>query len=90
MSWPGIAYAATTSRRAIRPERIVFEFVQGKLRDVVNTKAMTEVMQSRAELNREVMLTLQEKETQYGVGFITCRFRAPRRRKKWRRLPRIA
>jgi regulator of protease activity HflC (stomatin/prohibitin superfamily) len=53
------------------PERIVFEFVQGKLRDVVNTKAMTAVMHSRAEMNREVMAALQEKEEQYGVRFIT-------------------
>lgn len=58
------------------PERIVFEFVQGKLRDVVNTKAMTEVMHSRAELNREVMLTLQEKELQYGVEFITVQIQS--------------
>ncbi len=53
------------------PERIVFEFVQGKLRDVVNTREMTEVMHSRADLNREVMAALQEKELQYGVKFIT-------------------
>ena len=44
------------------PERIVFEFVQGKLRDVVNTKPMTEVMHSRAALNSKVMSALQEKE----------------------------
>jgi len=53
------------------PERIVFEFVQGKLRDVVNTKPMTEVMHSRAAMNQEVMAALQEKEEQYGVLFIT-------------------
>jgi regulator of protease activity HflC (stomatin/prohibitin superfamily) len=53
------------------PERIVFEFVQGKLRDVVNTKTMTAVMHSRAEMNREVMAALQEKEEQYGVRFVT-------------------
>jgi regulator of protease activity HflC (stomatin/prohibitin superfamily) len=53
------------------PERIIFEFVQGKLRDVVNTKDMTEVMHSRAEMNREVMAALVEKETQYGVEFVT-------------------
>ena len=53
------------------PERIVFEFVQGKLRDVVNTRAMTEVMHSRADLNCEVMAALQEKEVQYGVKFVT-------------------
>ncbi len=53
------------------PERIVFEFVQGKLRDVVNTKTMAEVMDNRAALNLEVMATLREIETRYGVEFIT-------------------
>lgn len=53
------------------PDRIVFEFVQGKLRDVVNTKAMTEVMHSRSTMNDEVMAVLREKEEQYGVQFIT-------------------
>mgnify|MGYP000902543648 FL=1 len=53
------------------PERIVFEFVQGKLRDVVNTKPMAEVMHSRAEINAKVMASLQEKAAQYGVEFIT-------------------
>ncbi|MCD6287153.1 MAG: hypothetical protein J7M39_14690, partial [Anaerolineae bacterium] len=52
-------------------ERIIFEFVQGKLRDVVNTKEMTEVMHSRSALNREVMNALAEKESQYGVKFVT-------------------
>jgi regulator of protease activity HflC (stomatin/prohibitin superfamily) len=58
------------------PERIIFEFVQGKLRDVVNTKDMTEVMHSRAEMNREVMIALQEKETQYGVEFVTVQIQS--------------
>ncbi len=53
------------------PERIVFEFVQGRLRDVVNTKAMTEVMNNRTVMNTEVMAILREKETQYGVEFVT-------------------
>ncbi len=53
------------------PERIVFEFVQGKLRDVVNTKAMTEVMHDRAGMNQEIMDALKTKEEQYGVRFIT-------------------
>ena len=35
------------------PERIVFEFVQGKLRDVVNTKPMAEIMNKRTAMNRE-------------------------------------
>jgi len=52
------------------PDRIVFEFVKGKLRDVINTKRMTEVMHSRAEINVEVMAALRERETHYGVEFV--------------------
>jgi regulator of protease activity HflC (stomatin/prohibitin superfamily) len=58
------------------PERIVFEFVQGKLRDVVNTKPMTEVMHSRAAMNQEVMVALQGKEEQYGVSFVTVQIQS--------------
>lgn len=53
------------------PERIVFEFVQGKLRDVVNTKEMAEVMNNRAAMNEEVMASLKAKEDAYGVQFVT-------------------
>lgn len=52
------------------PEVIVDRFVQGTLRDVVNTHKMDEVMHSRAEINAEVMASLQLKEDQYGVEFI--------------------
>jgi regulator of protease activity HflC (stomatin/prohibitin superfamily) len=52
------------------PEAIVAGFVQGTLRDVVNTRMMDEVMHSRAEINLEVSDILQEKEDQYGVEFI--------------------
>jgi regulator of protease activity HflC (stomatin/prohibitin superfamily) len=52
------------------PESIVAGFVQGTLRDVVNTRKMDEVMHSRAAINQEVMALLQEKEGQYGVIFI--------------------
>jgi len=52
------------------PEAIVAGFVQGTLRDVVNTRKMDEVMHSRAEINLEVMTTLQKKEDQYGVKFV--------------------
>ena len=52
------------------PEKIVSGFVQGTLRDVVNTRMMDEVMHSRAEINREVFSILREKEEQYGVEFI--------------------
>ena len=58
------------------PERIVFEFVQGKLRDVVNTKAMTEVMHDRARMNQEIMEALKVKEEQYGVRFITVQIQS--------------
>jgi regulator of protease activity HflC (stomatin/prohibitin superfamily) len=52
------------------PVAIVDGFVQGTLRDVVNTRPMDEVMHSRAEINLEVMRILQEKENQYGVQFV--------------------
>jgi regulator of protease activity HflC (stomatin/prohibitin superfamily) len=58
------------------PERIIFEFVQGKLRDVVNSKEMTEVMHSRAEINREVMDALEEKASGYGVQFVTVQIQS--------------
>jgi regulator of protease activity HflC (stomatin/prohibitin superfamily) len=52
------------------PDRIVFEFVKGKLRDVINTRDMTVVMHSRAEINAELMEALREREAQYGVEFV--------------------
>jgi membrane protease subunit HflK len=58
------------------PERIVFEFVQGKLRDVVNSKAMADVMNDRTLMNSEVMAALKEKETQYGVQFVTVQLQS--------------
>lgn len=58
------------------PERIVFEFVQGKLRDVVNTKEMTDIMNNRAVMNQEVMDALKDKEEQYGVQFVTVQMQS--------------
>ncbi len=52
------------------PDAIVAGFVQGTLRDVVNTRHMDEVMHSRAEINAEVMMILEKKQSQYGVEFI--------------------
>jgi regulator of protease activity HflC (stomatin/prohibitin superfamily) len=52
------------------PEEIVASFVQGTLRDVINTQMMDEVMHSRAEINLEVITNLQKKEDQYGVKFV--------------------
>ena len=58
------------------PERIVFEFVQGRLRDVINTKTMTGVMNQRTEMNLEIMQELKEKENQYGVEFMTVQIQS--------------
>ncbi len=58
------------------PERIVFEFVQGRLRDVINTKAMNGVMNQRTEMNLEMMQVLKEKENQYGVEFVTVQIQS--------------
>jgi membrane protease subunit HflK len=58
------------------PERIIFEFVQGRLRDVVNTKTMTDMMRSRAEFNDEIMAQLRTKEAQYGVQFVTVQIQS--------------
>jgi regulator of protease activity HflC (stomatin/prohibitin superfamily) len=52
------------------PEVIVKGFVQGSLRDLVNTRLMDEVMHSRADFNQALMTELQKKEDQYGVTFI--------------------
>jgi membrane protease subunit HflK len=52
------------------PVRIVSGFVEGTLRDIVNTREMDVVMHNRAEINKEVMAALKEKEDQYGVVFI--------------------
>jgi regulator of protease activity HflC (stomatin/prohibitin superfamily) len=52
------------------PGRIVSGFVEGTLRDVVNTREMDKVMHSRAEINQEVMTALQKREAQYGVQFV--------------------
>jgi len=54
----------------LNPEEIVAGFVQGTLRDIVNTRKMDEVMHERAKLNQEMMTTLQKKEAQYGITFI--------------------
>ena len=52
------------------PVEIVAGFVQGTLRDVVNTHDMDEVMHDRVKINQEVMEALQKREDQYGVEFV--------------------
>jgi len=58
------------------PERILFEFVQGKLRDVVNRQTMTNMMNNRAEFNEAMLTELRAKETQYGVEFVTVQIQS--------------
>jgi regulator of protease activity HflC (stomatin/prohibitin superfamily) len=52
------------------PDSIVAGFVQGALRDVVNTQLMDTVMGSRVDINQQVMTALQAREAQYGVQFV--------------------
>ncbi|GAP15515.1 membrane protease subunits, stomatin/prohibitin homologs [Longilinea arvoryzae] len=52
------------------PEQIVAGFVKGTLRDLVNTRSMDDVMHGRADINQELMTSLQQKEARYGVEFI--------------------
>ncbi|MBN1888522.1 MAG: SPFH domain-containing protein [Thermoflexales bacterium] len=58
------------------PERILFEFVQGRLRDVVNTRTMADMMHSRADFNQEILAQLRTKEAQYGVQFVTVQIQS--------------
>jgi regulator of protease activity HflC (stomatin/prohibitin superfamily) len=58
------------------PERILFEFVQGKMRDVVNEQSMADMMSNRATFNETIMNELRTKEQQYGVQFITVQIQS--------------
>lgn len=52
------------------PDNIILEFVQGKLRDIVNTISMAEVMQQRQQLGQSMTDALAEKESHFGVHFL--------------------
>jgi regulator of protease activity HflC (stomatin/prohibitin superfamily) len=52
------------------PAPIVAGFVEGTLRDEINTHEMDAVMHSRSEINQRVLVALQRKEEQYGVEFV--------------------
>jgi len=58
------------------PERILFEFVQGRLRDVVNTQSMADMMSSRALFNETMLDQMRTKEQQYGVQFVTVQIQS--------------
>lgn len=52
------------------PERIVAGFVQGALRDLVNTRKMDDVLHLRADINQDLLAALQQKQERYGIEFI--------------------
>jgi len=58
------------------PERILFELVQGKLRDVVNSQTMTDMMNNRATFNQVMLDELSAREAQYGVDFVTVQIQS--------------
>jgi regulator of protease activity HflC (stomatin/prohibitin superfamily) len=58
------------------PERILFEFVQGKLRDVVNRQTMADMMNARAAFSEAMLTELRAKEAQYGVQFVTVQIQS--------------
>ena len=58
------------------PERILFEFVQGKMRDVVNQQSMADMMGNRATFNETMLTELRAKEQQYGVEFVTVQIQS--------------
>jgi regulator of protease activity HflC (stomatin/prohibitin superfamily) len=58
------------------PERILFELVQGKLRDVANLQTMTQIMNNRAQFNQTILSELRSREAQYGVEFITVQIQS--------------
>jgi regulator of protease activity HflC (stomatin/prohibitin superfamily) len=52
------------------PDRIVNGFVQGALRDLVNTRKMDDVLHLRAEFNQQLLTDLKQKQERYGIEFI--------------------
>jgi regulator of protease activity HflC (stomatin/prohibitin superfamily) len=58
------------------PERILFELVQGKLRDVANQQSMTEMMNNRSTFNALMLDELRLREAQYGVEFVTVQLQS--------------
>ena len=68
--------APTFALKVDDPERILFEFVQGKLRDVVNRQSMTDMMNARADFSLKMLDELRTKEAQYGVQFVTVQIQS--------------
>jgi membrane protease subunit HflK len=55
----------------LEPKAIIARFVQATLRDVINTKQMSEVMNNRQAINNGMMTALEAKQPQYGIEFVT-------------------
>lgn len=51
------------------PDTIIKEFVQGKLRDIVNTISMNDLMRKRMDLGQRITEDLSGKELGYGITF---------------------
>ena len=60
----------------LKPKEIIDRFVSATLRDVINTKQMSEVMDNRAEINIGVIEALKRKEFQYGIEFVTVQLQS--------------
>jgi len=52
------------------PDQIVAGFVQGALRDLVNTQKMNDVLHLRADFNQELITELKKREDRYGIEFL--------------------
>ncbi len=66
-------YEVTEPRRyqleVDNPDAMIMEFVQGKLRDIVNTISMADVMRKRMELGQSMTQALADKEEHFGIHF---------------------
>jgi regulator of protease activity HflC (stomatin/prohibitin superfamily) len=71
-----VTEARTFALEVDDPERILFEFVQGKLRDVVNQQTMADMMNARAAFSDVMLSELRTKEAQYGVQFVTVQIQS--------------
>lgn len=60
----------------LEPKAIISRFVQATLRDVINTKSMSEVMHNRAGINQALITELRNRESQYGIEFITIQLQS--------------
>ncbi len=52
-----------------QPFQMIHEFVQGRLRDIINTRTMEEVAHNRKEISDEVSRALSASQDHFGVAF---------------------